>query len=66
MITFTFFLLEGPRAIPEFVIDEFSDSDSALEFARDLLTVRDAYDAIEVVQGETKIATLQRLAHDPA
>jgi hypothetical protein len=60
LLTFTFFLLDGPRTVPEFLIDEFPSSDAALEFARDLLSVRRAYDAVEIVQGETRIATLKR------
>jgi hypothetical protein len=60
LLTFTFFLLDGPRTVPEFLIDEFPSPDAALEFAHDLLSVRRAYDAVEIVQGETTIATVQR------
>jgi hypothetical protein len=58
MQTFTFFMLEAPCEVPGFVFGEFPNSEAALTYGRSLLTVRNGYRAVEVMEDDKLIALL--------
>ncbi len=58
MQTFTFFMLEAPCDVPGFVFGEFPNSEAALTYGRGLLTVRNGYRAVEVMQDDKLVALL--------
>ncbi len=60
MKTYTFYLHDGPDAIPAFEIEMFDDRASALDFARDLLADRRRYDRVVVTEETLEIARFDR------
>ena len=63
MKTYTFYLHEGPDAIPAFEIEMFETRDEALAHAHALLTERPRYDRVVVTEEIVEIARLDRPEH---
>ena len=57
--TFTFFMLEGPRDVPGFLVGAFPHSDDAVAFGQSLLAPRNGYSAIDVILDDRLIAHLE-------
>ncbi len=60
MKTYTFYLHDGPDAIPAFEIEMFDSRDAALAFGRELLADRRRYDRIVVTEEVVEIARFDR------
>jgi len=66
MKTYTFYLHDGPDAIPAFEIEMFDSRATALEFARELLADRRRYDRIVVTEEVVEIARFDRAVNRPS
>jgi len=60
MKTYTFYLHDGPDAIPAFEIEMFDSRVDALAFARELLADRRRYDRVVVTEDVVEIARFDR------
>ncbi len=65
MKTYTFYLHDGPDAIPAFEIEMFDSRAAALDFARELLADRRRYDRVVVTEEAVEIARFDRPASRP-
>jgi len=60
MKTYTFYLHDGPDAIPAFEIELFASREAALVHGQTLLTERRRYDRVVVTEEVEEIARLDR------
>jgi hypothetical protein len=65
MKTYTFYLHDGPDAIPAFEIEMFDSRDAALAFGRELLADRRRYDRVVVTEEVVEIARFDRPSPRP-
>jgi hypothetical protein len=65
MKTYTFYLHDGPNAIPTFEIEMFDSRAAALTFARELLADRRRYDRVVVTEEAIEIAHFDRPSIGP-
>jgi hypothetical protein len=65
MNTYTFYLHDGPDAIPAFEIEMFESRAAALVFARELLADRRRYDRVVVTEEAIEIARFDRSSPGP-
>lgn len=62
MLTFTFYLHDGPDTIPAFEIELLDHDDDAVAHGRKLLRERSRYSALVITEGEREVARLDREA----
>ena len=60
MATYTFYLHDGARTVPEFVIEELADTEAALAMGAKLLHDRPRYEVVEITKGDEEVGKLTR------
>ncbi len=60
MLTFTFYLHDGPEAIPAFEIELLDRDEDALAYGRRLLRERPRYSTVVITEGDREVAQLVR------